>query len=274
MADAKETIGALTASNGQLSAMKRKLEVDMDVSSLLLLKCLQQLHAEISEALSDLKNTDDRCKKAMMDASRLAEELRAEQEHSQNLDRQKKGFELQIKEMQSHLDEAEASAMKGGKRILAKLDQRVRELESELAEECRRHGETQKTLRNKDRRVRELAFQVDEDKKAAERMYDLVEKLQGKIKTYKRQVEEAEELANQNLAKYRQLQHMLEDAEERADIAENSLSKMRAKSRSGSMIGKGLSHSVRSYHHKICKFIMFIMEKRNVEPQIFTLTLL
>lgn len=41
-----------------------------------------------------------------------------------------------------------------------------------------------------------------------------------------------EQIATQNLAKYRQLQHMLEDAEERADIAENSLSKMRAKNRS------------------------------------------
>uniref|UniRef100_A0A914SGI4 Paramyosin n=1 Tax=Parascaris equorum TaxID=6256 RepID=A0A914SGI4_PAREQ len=145
----------------------------------------------------------------MMDAGRMAEELHAEQEHSQNLDRQRKGYEQQIKEMQARLDEAEASALKGGKRMLAKLDQRVRELESELADENRRHAETQKNLRNKDRRVRELQFQVDEDKKSNERMYDL------------------EQLAAQNLGKYRQLQHMLEDAEERADMAENSLAKMR-----------------------------------------------
>lgn len=36
----------------------------------------------------------------MMDASRLAEELQAEQEHSQNLERQKKSYELQIKVIQ------------------------------------------------------------------------------------------------------------------------------------------------------------------------------
>ena len=93
--------------------------------------------------------------------------------------------------MQARMDEAEAGAMKGGKRMLSKLDQRVRELELELAEEGRKHAETQKNLRNKDRRVRELQFQVDEDKKSMERTYDLVEKLQAKIKTYKRQVEEA-----------------------------------------------------------------------------------
>ena len=35
-----------------------------------------------------------------------------------------------------------------------------------------------------------------------------------------------------NLAKYRKVQHELEDAEERADAAENTLGKLRAKNRS------------------------------------------
>ena len=65
-----------------------------------------------------------------------------------------------------------------------------------------------------------------------ERMQDLVEKLQAKIKTYKRQVEEAEEIAAMNLAKYRKVQHEMEDAGERADVAEGSLAKVRAKNRS------------------------------------------
>uniref|UniRef100_A0A0M3JJB4 Myosin heavy chain n=1 Tax=Anisakis simplex TaxID=6269 RepID=A0A0M3JJB4_ANISI len=38
-------------------------------------------------------------------------------------------------------------------------------------------------------------------------------------------------LANLNMQKYRQIQHQLEDAEERADSAESSVAKMRAKSR-------------------------------------------
>ena len=101
--------------------------------------------------------------------------------------------------------------------------------------------------------MRELQFQVEEDKKSSERMYDLVEKLQAKLKTYKRQAEEAEQLASVNLAKYRQIQHHLEDAEERADVAENSLTKIRSKSRSsisvtglGGLLGSrsGILHSV------------------------------
>ena len=38
-----------------------------------------------------------------------------------------------------------------------------------------------------------------------------------------------------NLAKYRKVQHELEEAEERADMAENTLSKLRAKTRTSSM---------------------------------------
>lgn len=57
-----------------------------------------------------------------------------------------------------------------------------------------------------------------------------------------------EEIAATNLAKYRQMQQQLDDAEERADIAENGLSKLRAKNRSSASVGPGgLSTSVRFY---------------------------
>ena len=41
-----------------------------------------------------------------------------------------------------------------------------------------------------------------------------------------------EEIAAVNLAKYRKVQHEVEEAEERADMAENTLAKLRAKNRS------------------------------------------
>ena len=68
---------------------------------------------------------------------------------------------------------------------------KVRELETELDNEQRRHAETQKNARKSDRRMKELAFQCDEDRKIQERLQDMIEKLQTKIKLYKRQVEEA-----------------------------------------------------------------------------------
>nr|CRZ24364.1 BMA-MYO-5 [Brugia malayi] len=233
-ADIKEAVNSLTQSNYSLSATKRKLESE-----------IQQLHSELNETFNELKNTDERCKKAVMDAGKLAEELQTEQEHSQNLERQRKGLESQMKEMQARLDDVETTALKDGKRILTKLDQRVHDLEIELADECRRHAETLKNYRNRERKVRELQFQVDEDKKNSERMYDLIEKMQTKIKTYKRQIEEAEQLATQNIGKYRQMQHMLEDAEERADTAENSLVRIRARNRfKPQSVGGRIAHSV------------------------------
>ena len=118
----------------------------------------------------------------------------------------RRGLEQQIKEMQVRLDEAEAAALKGGKKIIAKLEERIRSLEQELDGEQRRHQDTDKNYRKAERRMRELDFQVEEDKKNAERLTDLIDKLQGKLKVYKRQVEEAEEIAATNLGKYRQLQ--------------------------------------------------------------------
>ncbi len=58
------------------------------------------------------------------------------------------------------------------------------------------------------------------------------------MKVYKRQAEEAEEIAAVNLGKFRKVQHEFEEAEERADIAENQLSKVRAKNRSTVSMGR------------------------------------
>ncbi|PAV86100.1 hypothetical protein WR25_24427 isoform B [Diploscapter pachys] len=224
--------------NNQLNAVngvKRKLEGE-----------LQAMHAELDEALAELKNADEMGKKAAADAARLAEELRQEQEHSMHVERIRKGLEVQIKEMQVRLDEAEAAALKGGKKIIAQLEVRIRSLEQELDGEQRRHQDTDKNWRKAERRVKEVEFQVEEDKKNAERLTELIDKLQTKLKVFKRQVEEAEEVAATNLGKYKQLQAQLDDSEERADIAENALSKMRNKIRASASVmpaDSSLAHS-------------------------------
>ena len=138
-----------------------------------------------------MKVAEEQTKKALFDASRIAEELRQQQDHANQIEKLRRALEAQVKELQAHLDEAEASALKGGKKTLQKLEQRVRELEIELEAEQRRYQETDKSLRKQDRRMKELALQSDEDKKAQDRLNEMVEKLQQKIKTYKRQVEEA-----------------------------------------------------------------------------------
>merc|ERR1719216_611227 len=168
----------------------------------------------------------------MSDAARIAEELRQEQEHAGSIEKMRRTMESQVKELQARLDEAEANALKGGKRMIQKLEQRVRELEVELDNEQRRHSDSAKGLRKQDRRLKELAFQSDEDHKNQDRLQSMIDALQGKIKAFKHQAEEAEEIAAINLSKYRKVQHDLEEAEERADMAENTLTKLRMKNRS------------------------------------------
>merc|ERR1719273_404831 len=153
----------------------------------------------------------------MIDAARLADELRAEQEGAMMLERDKKLLEAPVKDGQNRLDEAEQTALKGGKKALSKMETRIRELEYELDAENRRLGDAQKNLRKSERRVKELTYQGDEDRKNHERMQGLIDQLQGKIKSYKKQIEDAEEIAALNLAKFRQVQNSLADSAERAD---------------------------------------------------------
>ena len=61
-----------------------------------------------------MKSAEENAKKAMTDAARLADELRQEQDHAGHIEKMRRALEIQVKELQVRLDEAEASAMKGG----------------------------------------------------------------------------------------------------------------------------------------------------------------
>merc|ERR1712154_306034 len=161
-------------------------------------------------------------KKALLDAARLADELRAEQDHSSSQLSAKKSLEAQLSEFEGRLGDAEAAALKGGKAALSKLELRIRELEAELGSTQARTGEFMKGFQRSEREVKELQFAQDED-----RMSELAGKLQQKIKTYKQQIEEAEEIAALNLAKFRKAQQELEETEDRAKIADANMSVVR-----------------------------------------------
>ena len=169
---------------------------------------------------AEAKICEDKAAKAMIDAARIAEELRCEQDCAQMTEKERKVLETQAKEMQNRLDEAETNALKGGKKAVSKMETRIRELESDLDAENRRMGDAQKNMRKSERRIKELTYQQDEDRKNHERMQALIDQLQGKIKSYKKQIEEAEEIAALNLAKYRKVAGALGDAEASADANE------------------------------------------------------
>merc|ERR1712142_1194290 len=65
LADAHEQVQNMSSANGLLTVAKRKLEGD-----------LHTLHADLDEMLNEAKHSEEKAKKAMVDAARLADELR------------------------------------------------------------------------------------------------------------------------------------------------------------------------------------------------------
>merc|ERR1719243_505386 len=189
---------------------------------------------DLDEMTAEAAMSEEKAQRAMVDAARLADELRAEQDTAMALERDKKLLESQVKDASSRLDETEQNALKGGKKAMAKMETRIRELEAEIDAENRRMADAQKNLRKSERHIKEMTYGSDEDRKNHERMQALIDQLQSKIKSYKKQIEEAEEIAALNLAKYRNAHAQLADAEERAELKEQELAKSRAKSRGAS----------------------------------------
>merc|ERR1712038_1042562 len=224
LSDTNEQLSDLTCVNQAIAGGKRKLEAEM-----------QTLHGDLDEMSSEAHLSEEKAKKAMVDAARLADELRAEQELALGYERDRKLMECQIKDVQQRLDEAETNALKGGKKAMNKMETRIRELESEVDAEARRAADAQKNLRKSERRIKEMTYASDEDRKNHERMQALIDQLQSKIKSYKKQIEEAEEIAALNLAKFRTAQGSLAESSERADLNEQAVAKMKTKGRGASV---------------------------------------
>merc|ERR1719273_960659 len=114
LADVNEALSDATVQNQAIAAAKRKLDSE-----------LQTLHADFDEMTSEARLCDDKASKAMVDAARLADELRAEQEAALGLEKNRRLGEAQVKDMQTKLDEADMNALKGGKKAMNKLESRI-----------------------------------------------------------------------------------------------------------------------------------------------------
>merc|ERR1719357_1414940 len=119
------------------------------------------MQAEVDGMLVAAKNAEEKAKKAMGDAARLAD---------------------QLGELEGRLADAENAAIKGGKAAMAKLVGKIKDLEAELASTQSRTGEASKAFQRGERKAKELAFAQGEDRKNQDRMSELAAKLQGKIK--------------------------------------------------------------------------------------------
>merc|ERR1712210_228742 len=178
LGEARSAVNEMTTVNSRAGAQKRQVE-----------GALHTMQAEIDDMLHQAKNSEEKAKKAMVDAARLADELRSEQDHVSVLSKTKRSLETQMAEMENRLADANENAMRGGKNAMAKLESRIRELEIELGTVQTHTGDNMKGHQKAERKIKELQFQNDEDKKNQDRMSELASKLQQKIKTYKKQIE-------------------------------------------------------------------------------------
>ena len=154
LSDVMEQLSDTTLQNQALQTAKRKLDSE-----------LQTLQADLEEMLCETRIAEDKAKKAMIDAARLADELRAEQENAQHSEKNRRSLECQVKDMQTKLDEAEQQAVKGGRKVTSRLEQKIKDLESQFDDEQRRLVEAEKSQRRTTRRIKELTFSQEEDHK-------------------------------------------------------------------------------------------------------------
>merc|ERR1711997_689026 len=99
------------------------------------------LAGDMDEMASEAALSEEKAKKAMVGAARPADELRQEQDLAQCYEKDRKLLECQVKDCQQRLDDAEANALKGGKKAMNKMDTRIRELNSEIDAENRRFAD-------------------------------------------------------------------------------------------------------------------------------------
>merc|ERR1711915_73260 len=121
LAESRNAVNEMNTINSKASAEKRHIE-----------GLVHTMHAEIDDMLQQAKNSEEKAKKAMVDAARLADELRAEQDHSSSQEKAKRALETQVVELENRLAEANEMAVKGGRNAMAKLEGRIREMEMEL----------------------------------------------------------------------------------------------------------------------------------------------
>merc|ERR1712020_813319 len=142
LVEARGSVNDMNTINSKAASDKRRLE-----------SAVRTLHAEIDDMLAQAKGSEEKAKRAMVDAARLADELRAEQDHATAQGKAKRALETQVSELDQRLAEANEVAAKGGRNAMAKLESRIRELEIELGGVQSKTGETYKSFQKAERRI-------------------------------------------------------------------------------------------------------------------------
>merc|ERR1712243_167130 len=112
LAESRNAVNEMTSINTKAATDKRAVE-----------GAVHTLHAEIDDMLQQAKNSEEKAK-AMVDTARLADELRAEQDHTNTQSKAKRALETQLQELENKFAEVNENAIRGGRAAMAKLETR------------------------------------------------------------------------------------------------------------------------------------------------------
>lgn len=98
-----------------LASLKSKVEQE-----------LATLAGDYEEVTKELRVSDERYQRVQTELKHTVEILHEEQERIVKIEAIKKSLEIEVKNLSVRLEEVEANAIVGGKRIISKLEARVR----------------------------------------------------------------------------------------------------------------------------------------------------
>lgn len=109
-------INELTTINVNLASSRAKIEQE-----------LTTLAGDYEEVTKELKISDERYQRVQTELKHTVEIVHEEQERIVKIEAIKKSLEIEVKNLSVRLEEVEANAIVGGKRIISKLEARVRD---------------------------------------------------------------------------------------------------------------------------------------------------
>ncbi|CAF1134894.1 unnamed protein product [Adineta steineri] len=187
-----------------------------------------QYQGEIADIRQELKIVEERARKFGAELIHRDEDIRHEREKAAEAEASKRALDQQLRDCNAKIDEAEAYARAEGKRLAAKYEGRLAQLESELELERARYQELLKDLRRNEKRLKDVLTQCDEEQSKVLSLTESLSKVNDKMRVYKSQIESAESSAAQVLTRARRLERELEDAEERAEMVTTTLIRARS----------------------------------------------
>ena len=117
-----------------------------------------------------LRAVDEKHIKAMQEVSKLEEELMNEQEKYQIEMNQRRAAESKITEEKIRAENAELALAQVGRKLVERLESKVRDLEEDLDAEKRNSRDAIKMSRQLERNCKDMEYQCQEEKRNYERL--------------------------------------------------------------------------------------------------------